>query len=144
MFYAAAWRCLIEAYRCRPLDQVSIETAITLAMLIGQDDLGYYSGQIPSEVRREAASAVLGFGADKIAKALALLPDCDLGRPGFGYSLMPLWGMTRGSLDVPRQIASEQPYGDEVQKRAAHLLASYRHDPDEWRFWRRDDSGRRW
>lgn len=141
---ATAWRCLIDAYRRRSLDQLSIETAITLAMLLGHDDLGYYSGQIPSEVRREAASAVLEFGADEIAKALALLPDCDFERPSFGYSLKPLLGMAQASPDILRKIASEQSFGDEVQKRAAHLLASYRHDPDEWRFWRRDDPGREW
>lgn len=140
----SAWRCLIAAYRSRPIEQLSIETAITLAMLLGHDDIGYYSGEISSEVREEAALAVLEFGSDEIAKALALLPECDFERPSFGYSLMPLWGLTKDSLKFLRQIASEKHYGDKVQERAAHLLACYRHDPNGWNFWRRDDSRRRW
>jgi hypothetical protein len=142
---APAWRCLIAAYRDRPIEQLSIDTALTLAMLLGHDDIGYHPGAIPSEVRREAALAITDFGADEIAKALALLPECDFERPSFGYSLMPLWGMTKNSLDILRQIASEKQYGDEVRERAAHLLTWPRHDPNnQWRFWRRDDPGRSW
>lgn len=141
---ASAWQRLIEAYRSRPLDQLTIETPTTLAMLLGHDDIGYYSGMIPREVRREAASAVLRFGTDEIAKALALLPECDFERPSFGYSLMPLWGMTGNSLDILKQIAREDRYSDDVRERAGCLLAWHRHDPDEWRFWRRDDPDRRW
>ncbi|MHC2001858.1 DUF4365 domain-containing protein [Methylobacterium sp. CM6241] len=141
---APAWKCLLEAYRNRPLEQLTIDTPISFAMLLGHDDIGYHSGDIPNDVRRSAVSAVLKFGADEIAKALALLPECDFQRPSLGYSLMPLWGMTKDSLSVLRQIADEERYGDEVRERATLLLAWHRHDPDEWRFWRRDDPERHW
>lgn len=139
----AAWDCLISAFRTRPLDQLTIDAPISFAMLLGHDDIGFYAGQIPSDVRRAAADAVFAFGADEIAKALALLPECDFERPSLGYSLMPLWGMTKDSPDILRRIADDATNADEVQERARILLAWQDADPQEWRFWRRDDPERR-
>jgi hypothetical protein len=141
---AAAWDCLTEAFRTRPLDKLTIDAPISFAMLLGHDDIGYYSGQIPNDVRRAAVAAVFSFGKDEIAKALALLPECDFERPSLGYSLMPLWGMTKDSLESLKQIAGDRTYGDEVQERAHFLLVWQDADPEWWRFWRRDDPERRW
>lgn len=138
-----AWRSLIDAYRIRSAADLTIETPISIAMLLGHDDIGYYSGQIHAETRHEAVELVLKFGPSEIAKALALLPESDFDRPSLGYSLMPIWGMTHRSPDILRQIAYDPTLGEEVQRRAACLLDWYRNDPDWWRFWRRDGARRR-
>lgn len=115
-----------------------------IAMLLGHDDIGYYPGDLPREVRREAVTPVLGFGAAEIGKALALLPDSDFERPSLGYSLMPLWGMTKRSPAILLAIANDPQFGSEVQERASGLLAWHRQDPEWWGFWRRDDPDRSW
>jgi hypothetical protein len=89
---AAAWDCLTEAFRSRPAGQLTLNLPIALAKLLGHDDIGYYSGQIPTYVRGSAIAKVLTFGPDEIAKVLSMLPDSDFERPSLGYSLMPLFG----------------------------------------------------
>jgi hypothetical protein len=51
---AAAWDCLIDAFRSKPADQLTLNLPLGLAKLLGHDDLGYYSGQIPTAVRAPA------------------------------------------------------------------------------------------
>ena len=45
---AAAWECLIEAFRSKPAEQLTVNLPIALgAKLLGHDDIGYYSDEIP-------------------------------------------------------------------------------------------------
>lgn len=90
---ARAWDCLIEAFKSRPADQLTMNIGIALSKLLGHDDLGYYSGEIPAEVRAPAVAQVVAFGAPEIAKALALIEDGMFDRPSDGYSLLPVLGL---------------------------------------------------
>jgi hypothetical protein len=38
---AAAWECLIEAFKSRPAEQLTLNLPIALAKLLGHDDIGY-------------------------------------------------------------------------------------------------------
>lgn len=139
---AEAWSCIIDVFLERPRDQLTIEVAIALAKLLGHDDLGYYSGQVPDIVRMPALARVLAFGPAEIAKLLALIEDGDFDRPSLGYSLMPLWGMSSRSVDVLAAIVEGPEFGADVRDRAARLLDWYREDSEWWSFWRRD--GGKW
>lgn len=106
--------------------------------MLGHDDLGYYSGEVPADVRTLAVLRLLAFGAPEIAKLLALLDGDDFGRPSLGYSLMPLWGMSGRSIAILNAIVEDQTLAEIVRSRAACLLAGYRDNPEWWDFWRRD------
>lgn len=135
---AKAWSCIIDAFLERPADRLSVAVAVALAKLLGHDDLGYYSGQIPDSVRAPALGRVLVFGPPEIAKLLALLEDEDFDRPSLGYSLMPLWGMSNRSVDFLVAIVENQACAAGVRDRAKRLLDWNREDPKWWLFWRRD------
>jgi len=135
---AAAWNALIDTFLTRPVERLSPEIAIALAKLLGHDDFGYYSGEIPHDVRQGAAARVLTFGAREIAKLLTMMDDYDFERPSFGYSLMPLWGSKAESPDILAAIAEDPSLDDEVRTRAAGLYEWHRRDPFWWRCWRRD------
>jgi hypothetical protein len=138
---AGAWSCLIDAFYERAAEQLTIAIPIALAKLLGHDDLGYYSGQVPDNVRIPALMRVLSFGAADIAKLLSLVDDDDFNRPSLGYSLMPLWGMSAHSISILTVIARDDSFDWNVRSRAAGLLEWYYREPEWWSFWRRD-SGR--
>ena len=133
-----AWDCLIDVFLSRATGQLSPEIAIALAKLLGHDDIGYYSDQIPADVRKAAIARVLAFGPAEIAKLLAMMDDHDFDRPSFGYSLMPLWGQSEKSRNILATVAEDTHLDHEVQQRAAVLLSWYHQDPEWWAFWRRD------
>lgn len=135
---ADAWSCLIDVFLAFPVSSLTIEIAIALSKLLGHDDLGYYTGQIPSEVRTPAVARVLSFGSIQIAKLLALVDDEDFNRPSIGYSLMPLWGMSANSIAALRVITGDMSCNDDVRDRAAGLIDWYSREPEWWSFWRRD------
>jgi hypothetical protein len=135
---AAAWDCLIEAFRSRPAEQLTLSLPIGLAKLLGHDDLGYYSGQIPAAVRSPAVAKVLTFGSDEIAKLLSMLPDSDFERPSLGYSLMPLFGQRAESPNILAAIRDSDTFDPTVRELAGDLFDWYRRDPKWWSFWRRD------
>lgn len=139
---AASWNAVIDTFLTRPVERLSPEIAIALTKLLGHDDLGYYSGEIPREVRQAAAARVLTFGAREVAKLLTMMQDDDFDRPSFGYSLMPLWGSKAESPDILAAIAEDPSLDDEVRTRAAYLYEWHRREPSWWRCWRRDT--RRW
>jgi hypothetical protein len=97
---AAAWECLIEAFKSKPAEQLTLSLPIALAKLLGHDDIGYYSDEIPKDVRAPAIAKVLTFGTDEIAKLLSMLPDGDFERPSLGYSLLPLFGQRAESPHI--------------------------------------------
>ncbi|MBO9102292.1 MULTISPECIES: DUF4365 domain-containing protein [Rhizobium] len=132
------WSCLIETFLARSADQLSIEVAISLAMLLGHDNIGYWGNEIPSEIRGPAIREVLKFGPREIAKILMMLPDRDFERPSLGYSLMPLFGKGADTPAIFEVISKSEVYSDEIRELAGDLLAWYRSDPHFWRFWRRD------
>lgn len=129
---------MIETFLAKPVEQLSTEIAIALAKLLGHDDIGYYSDQIPAAVRKPAIARVLTFGLAEIAKLLAMMDDHDFERPSFGYNLMPLWGQRARSPEILAAIADDGGFDPDVRQRAASLLDWYRHDPEWWTFWRRD------
>ncbi|MBZ9647608.1 DUF4365 domain-containing protein [Sphingobium sp. 3R8] len=135
---ADAWSCLIDAFLEKPAEQLTIAVAIAMAKLLGHDDLGYHTGQVPDAVRAPPLARILAFGPAEIAKLLALLDDEDFERPSLGYSLMPLWGMSAQSIAILTTIVADESFEPDVRSRAASLLAWYRHDPEWWSFWRRD------
>ena len=138
--YAAAdaWSCLIDVFLERPTEQLTIAIPIALAKLLGHDDLGYYTGEVPEAVRTPALMRVLTFQATEIAKLLSLLDDNDFDRPSLGYSLMPLWGMSAQSITILTAIARDKALDRNVRSRAAGLVEWYHREPKWWSFWRRD------
>jgi hypothetical protein len=135
---AVAWDCLIEAFRSKPAKQLTLNLPIALAKLLGHDDLGYYSGQIPAAVRGPAIAKVLTFGPNEIAKLLSMLPDSDFERPSLGYSLMPLFGQRAESPYILAVIRDNETLDPSVRELAGGLFDWYRRDPHWWGFWRRD------
>lgn len=135
---AAAWDCLIDAFKSRPAKQMTLNLPIGLAKLLGHDDLGYYSGQIPAAIRGPAIAKVLTFGPNEIAKLLSMLPDSDFERPSLGYSLMPLFGQRAESPDILVAIRDNDMFDPTVRELAGGLFDWYRRDPKWWAFWRRD------
>jgi hypothetical protein len=134
----AAWDCLIGAFRSKPAEQLTLNLPIALAMLLGHDDLGYYSDQIPADVRGQAVAKVLTFGPDEIAKLLSMLPDTDFERPSLGYSLMPLIGQRAESPSILLAIRDNDAFMPAVRQLAGDLFDWYQRDPHWWSFWRRD------
>ena len=135
---AAAWDCLIEAFRSKPVEQLTLNLPLGLAKLLGHDDIGYYSGQIPTAVRRPAVAKVLTFGPLEIAKLLSMLPDSDFERPSVGYSLMPLLGQRAESPKILANIRDDNTLDPKVRELARDLFEWYQRDPKWWGFWRRD------
>lgn len=132
------WDCLIETFLVRSAEQLSIEVPISLAMLLGHDDIGYMSNEIPPEVRGPAIKRVLNFGPAETAKILMMLPDRDFERPSLGYSLLPLFGKGANTPAIFAMIRESEVYPGEIRELAGDLLSWYRSDPHFWRFWRRD------
>jgi hypothetical protein len=135
---AAAWECLIEAFRSKPVEQLTLNLPIALAKLLGHDDLGYYSDEIPKDIRVPAVAKVLTFGPNEIAKLLSMLPDSDFERPSIGYSLMPLFGQSAESPRILSAIRDSDAYDPSVREAAGSLFDWYQRDPNWWSFWRRD------
>lgn len=135
---AAAWDCLIDAFRSKSVEQLTLNLPIALAKLLGHDDIGYYTDQIPSDVRGPAIAKVLTFGSDEIAKLLSMLPDSDFERPSVGYSLMPLFGQRAESPHILSSIRDSDKFDPAVRQLAGGLFDWCQHDPDWWSFWRRD------
>ena len=138
---SAAWDCLITAFKSKPPEQLTLNLPIALAKLLGHDDIGYYSHEIPRHVRAPAMANVLTFGTDEIAKLLSMLPDSDFERPSLGYSLMPLFGQRAESPHILSAIRDDDRFDPEVSQLAGDLFDWYEREPNWWRFWRRD-SGR--
>jgi hypothetical protein len=136
---AAAWDCLIEAFRSRAADQLTLNLPLGLAKLLGHDDIGYYSGEIPSDVRGPAVAKVLAFGQDEISKLLFMLrDDSDFERPSLGYSLLPLLGKNAESPNILKAIRDDSDFDPTVRKLAGELFDWWQRDPRWWAFWRRD------
>src|SRR3546814_12028346 len=76
-----AWECLIDAFKNRPAELLRMQIGIALSKLVGHDDLGYYSGEIPEVVRAPAVAQVVAFEAREIAKVLSLIEDEMFDRP---------------------------------------------------------------
>src|SRR3546814_9962813 len=76
-----AWECLIDAFKNRPAELLRMQIGIALSKLVGHDDLGYYSGEIPEVVRAPAVEQVVAFEDREIAKVLRLLEDEMFDRP---------------------------------------------------------------
>ena len=122
---ATAWDCLIDAFRSRPAERLTLNLPIALAKLLGHDDIGFYSGEIPSDVRGPAILKVLAFGPNEIAKLLSMLPDKDFERPSIGYSLMPLFGQRRESPRILASIRDSDEFGPAVRELASFLFDWY-------------------
>jgi hypothetical protein len=136
---AAAWNCLIDAFSSRSIDLLTLNLPLGLAKLLGHDDLGYYSGEIPWEVRGPAVAKVLTFGTTEIAKLLSMLPgDVDFQRPSLGYSLMPLFGQRAESPAILAEIRQSKSFDPVVRDLADSLFEWCQREPEWWGFWRRD------
>jgi hypothetical protein len=137
---ANAWNCLIDAFLARSPEQLTMQIGIALAKLLGHDDLGFYSGQIPDVVRRPAVERVLGFGVPEIAKVLGLIEDHNFDRPSDGYSLLPILGAKAASMAILAAIRDDPAQGDDIRDHAAGLIEWHAQEPHWWRFWRRDNT----
>jgi len=136
---AAAWDCLINAFKSRPIELMTLNLPLGLAKLLGHDDIGYYSGEIPWAVRGPAVAKVLAFGPVEIAKLLSMLrDDVDFQRPSVGYSLMPLFGQRAESPAILAEIRNNEAFEPFVRNLAGDLFDWYQREPEWWRFWRRD------
>ncbi|WP_197279816.1 DUF4365 domain-containing protein [Rhodopseudomonas sp. AAP120] len=136
---AAAWDCLIKAFKSRPANQLTLNLPIALAKLLGHDDIGYYSNEIPNDIRASAIAEVLTFDVDEIAKLISMLPDDeDFQRPSVSYSLMPLFGQSSESARVLSAIRDSDKFAPSVRQVARGLFEWCQRDPIRWRFWRRD------
>lgn len=133
-----AWECLIDAFKNRPAELLSMQIGIALSKLVGHDDLGYYSGEIPEVVRAPAVAQVVAFEAREIAKVLSLIEDEMFDRPSDGYSLLPILGARGESVEIWKTIRDDESIDAQVREYAQRLLDWYAHDPDWFRFWRRD------
>jgi hypothetical protein len=134
-----AWDCLIESFQARDIEHLTFNLPIALAKLLGHDDMGYYSDEIPQDIRRLAMAKVLRFGSEEIAKLLSMLPDRDFDRGSPGYSLMPLFGQRADSPLILAAIRDSHAYDPTVRKLASALYEWYQREPHWWSFWRRDD-----
>lgn len=137
-----AWDCLIDAFKSKSAEQLTFNLPIALAKLLGHDDVGYYSDQIPTNVRAPAIAKVLTFGPDEIAKLLSMLPDNDFERPSLGYSLMPLFGQSAESPRILSTIRDNDALDPAVRQLARDLFDWHQRDPKWWSFWRRDTGKR--
>ena len=100
-----------------------------MAKLLGHDDLGYYSNEIPKDIRGPAVAKVLTFGINEIAKLLSMLPDSDFERPSLGYSLMPLFGQSAESPRILSAIRDNDAFGPAIRQLAGSLFDWYQRDP---------------
>jgi hypothetical protein len=135
---AAAWDCLINAFLSRPAKQLTLNLPLGLAKLLGHDDIGYYSGQIPPDVRAPAVARVLAFGPREIAKLLSMMPDSDFERPSVGYSLLPVFGGSAASPAILAAVRDGESFEPDVRELAGELFTWCQNDPKFWSFWRRD------
>lgn len=137
---ANAWNCLIDAFLARSPEQLTMQIGIALAKLLGHDDLGFYSGQIPDAVRRPAVERVLGFGVPEIAKVLCLIVDHNFDRPSDGYSLLPILGAKAESMAILAAIRDDPAQSHDIRDHAAGLIEWHAQEPNWWGFWRRDST----
>jgi len=135
---SATWTCLLEAFRRRSVDALSIDVPLAFARLLGHCDIGDYTGQISEDVRQPVREATLAYGYDEIAKLLLMLPEAEgFDRGGLGYAFLPLLGGRRDSQDLLRKLRDDEHQDEEVRSKAEFLISWYEHDPQWWSFWRR-------
>jgi hypothetical protein len=136
---ALTWTCLLDQFRCRAAELLSVEVPLGFAKALGHCDIGDYAGEIAETAREEVRAALLAFDADDIAKLLFILEDHDtFDRGELGYAFLPLLGGRSDSMDLLAELRDDDGRNDEVRAKADFLLRWYRDDPDWWRFWRRD------
>jgi homoserine acetyltransferase len=122
----------------RSPEDLSSDVCIGLAKMMGHDDIGFYSDQVPADLRRHVRQHVLQFGPRELAKVLAHVEQYDFSRPSMGYSLLPVLGARSDSPAVIAAIRDDATFDPEIRAKAAHLLAIYEDDPHWFGFWRRD------
>lgn len=133
-----AWDCLIQAFKSRPLKLLSMEIGLALSKLLGHDDLGYYSGEIPNDIRVKAVAAVLKFEAPEIVKVLGLIQDGMFDRPSDGYSLLPILAGRTDSVEIWKTVRDDECVEMRIREYAEILLEWYTHEPEWFQLWRRD------
>lgn len=136
---ALTWACLLDQFRRRTAETLSVEVPLGLAKALGHCDIGDYTGKIPETVREQVRAGLLAFDSSDIAKLLLILDDHDtFDRGELGYALLPLLGGRSDSMDLLVELRDDYCYDNEVRAKADFLLRWYRADPEWWRFWRRD------
>lgn len=131
------WRALIDVFGERAAEQLTLNIGIAFAKLMGHDDLGFYSGEIPDGVRNPAVKEVLQFGAPEIAKILSFVEEGDFERPSVGYSLLPVVAARVDSSEIWKEIMRDSAFEADIRRYAASLLRWEAEDPEWFGFWRR-------
>ena len=131
------WRAMIDVFGERETEQLTLSIAIAFAKLMGHDDLGFHSGEIPVAVRNPAVAEVLQFGAAEIAKVLSFVEEGDFERPSVGYSLLPVVAARADSREIWREIMRSSAFEADIRECAASLLRREADDPEWFDFWRR-------
>lgn len=135
----ATWQTMLNLFEDRAPETLSPEVPIALARIMGHDDIGFYSGEVPEAVRYVAAERILEYGPIQIAKLLLFVDDAGFERPSFGYSLLSVFGARPDSPNMIRAVRDDTQYAILVRNRADLLYRIYESDPEWWSFWRRDN-----
>ena len=136
----ATWTALLALFHERKPEQISSGVCIGLARMMGHDDIGYYSDQVPTDLREHVRADVLQFGTSELAKVLYHVEDCDFSRPSMGYSLLSVLAARRDSPAIIEAVRDDPSADVETRKKAGELFEIYRHDPQWFGLWRRDAS----
>lgn len=100
---AETWTCLVQEFRRRTPDTLSIEVPIGFCKILGHCDIGDYTGIVGDDVRQPVRAALQAFSADDIAKLLLMLEDDESFERGqLGYGLY--WS---GRIVQTRQIGGK-------------------------------------
>lgn len=138
---ARAWRSLIDVFKSRTAENLTLTIGIAFSKLLGHDDLGFFAGEIPDHVRNPAVREMLTFGAPELAKILSMVENGDFERPSVGYSLLPVLAAREDSTRIWAEIYSGQSFDATVRDYAGSLLRWYANDPEWFGFWRRGPRG---
>jgi len=135
----ATWDLLFDLFSSRPAEDLCTRLAIAIAQIMGHSDIGYYSEEVPEEVRRPIRARILRFSAEEIGKILSFCDDGEgLERGSTIYSLLSVIGARPDSPEILRSIRDSDAYDKAIRDRAAGLYRVCREDPEWWNFWRRN------
>lgn len=135
---AATWECLLELFRCRTPDTLSVGVPVGFAKLLGHCDIGDYGGKVADEFRPLVVASLKAFTADDFAKLLLMVDeDESFDRGQLGYAFLPLIGGRSDSVTLLTQLRDDETREAEVREKAALLLQWHQHDPEWWGLWLR-------
>jgi hypothetical protein len=133
------WAAVLSEFRKRR-NLVSFSIYRGLVRIMGHPDEGYFRDEVPSEIRKPLQLEIMTFGKSELIALLHFADDYGFERGCAGYGLFAIVPRISRSIDLMREIASDDELDDEIRMRAAQLLAIHDSDPEWWSQWIRNSS----